>query len=54
MKTTEKDSFYNNMEKMNVLDILKNINTEDKKVALIVEKSIPKISQLTNLVFEII
>ena len=52
MKTTEKDSFYNNLEKMNVLDILKNINTEDKKVALIIEKSIPRISQLTNLVFE--
>ena len=52
MKTTEKDSLFNNLEKMNVLDILKNINTEDKKVALIVEKSIQKISFLSELVFE--
>tara|TARA_Y100001968_G_C19253529_1_gene665631 strand:+ start:133 stop:942 length:810 start_codon:yes stop_codon:yes gene_type:complete len=52
MKTTEKDSFYNNLEKMSISNILKNINTEDKKVGLIVEDSIPKISYLSELVFK--
>ena len=52
MKTTEKDSFYNNLEKMNILNILKNINTEEKKVALIIEEAIPKISKLCELVFK--
>ena len=52
MKTTEKDSFYNNLEKMNILNILKNINTEEKKVALIIEQAIPKISKLCELVFK--
>jgi len=51
MKTTEKDSFYNNLEKMSVLDIVNNINTEDKKVALIVKNSTLKISYLSELVF---
>ena len=51
MKTTEKDSFYNNLEKMSVLDIVKNINKEDTKVALIVKKSTLKISYLSELVF---
>ncbi len=52
MKTTEKDSFYNNLEKMDILNILKNINTEEKKVALIIEEAIPKISKLCELVFK--
>ena len=51
MKTTEEESFYNNLEKMDINNILQNINTEDKKVALSIEKSIPELSFLSNLVY---
>ena len=44
MKTTEEESFYNNLEKMDINNILQSINTEDKKVALSIEKSIPELS----------
>ena len=37
MKTTEEESFYNNLEKMDINNILQSINTEDKKVALSIE-----------------
>jgi N-acetylmuramic acid 6-phosphate etherase len=47
-KTTEQDSNYNHLEKMSVLEILTNINNEDKKVALAVEKALPKIEALTH------
>ena len=51
MKTTEEESFYNNLEKMDINNILQSINTEDKKVALSIEKSIPELSFLSNLVY---
>jgi len=47
-KTTEQDSNYNHLEKMNVLEVLTNINNEDKKVALAVEKALPQIEALTH------
>ena len=50
-KITESDSHYNDLEKMNLNEILENINIEDQKVAITVKKSIPEIN---NLVFEII
>tara|TARA_B100001093_G_scaffold178873_1_gene171440 strand:- start:27036 stop:27839 length:804 start_codon:yes stop_codon:yes gene_type:complete len=50
-KVTESDSHYNDLEKMNLNEILENINTEDQKVAITVKKSIPEIN---DLVFEII
>lgn len=45
-KTTESDSAYDNLEQMNILDLLININKEDKTVAYSVEKQIPKIKEL--------
>lgn len=46
--STEQASYYDNLENMNVLDLLKNINKEDKKVALAVEESIPQIEPLVE------
>ena len=46
MRTTESDSSYDHLEKMNLKELLKNINREDKSVALAVEKCIPKIETL--------
>lgn len=46
--TTEQASYYDNLEHMNVLDLLKNMNKEDKKVALAVEESIPQIEPLVK------
>ncbi|WP_370480260.1 N-acetylmuramic acid 6-phosphate etherase [Tamlana flava] len=47
-KTTEQDSNYNHLEKMSVLELLKNINNEDKTVPLAVEKALPKIEKLVE------
>ena len=46
--TTEQSSYYDNLEDMSVNDLLVNMNNEDKKVALAVEKSIPKIEPLVE------
>ena len=43
IKTTEKDSNYNHLEKMKISELLTNINSEDKTVPLAVEKAIPQI-----------
>ncbi|NQY29658.1 MAG: N-acetylmuramic acid 6-phosphate etherase [Flavobacteriaceae bacterium] len=45
-KTTEQDSKYNDLEKMTVSELLININTEDKTVALAVEKALAQIEKL--------
>ena len=50
-RTTEQDSNHHNLEQMNVLDILNNINKEDKTVAFSVEKAIPKQVKTINLIF---
>lgn len=47
-KTTEKDSNYNNLEKMELSELLININNEDKTVPFAVEKSIPQIEVLVS------
>ena len=52
IKTTEKDSNYNHLEKMNVLELLQNINKEDQTVPLAVNKAIPQIEELINNVIE--
>ncbi|MEO7988317.1 MAG: N-acetylmuramic acid 6-phosphate etherase [Chryseolinea sp.] len=52
MSTTESSSHYNNLEKMEVLELLKNINNEDKKVPLAIEKVLPQIEALVNTVVE--
>jgi len=46
--TTEKDSNYNDLEKMSVVEILKNINNEDKTVPFAVENALPQIEKLTT------
>ena len=48
IKTTEQDSKYNHLEKMNTEELLTNINNEDKTVAYSIEKAMPQISSLTN------
>jgi N-acetylmuramic acid 6-phosphate etherase len=48
--TTEKDSNYNDLEKMSVGEILKNINNEDKTVPLAVEKALPQLEKLAQAV----
>ena len=46
IKTTEKDSHYNNLESMSINEILTNINNEDKSVPLAIEKALPQIELL--------
>ncbi|TWJ04550.1 N-acetylmuramic acid 6-phosphate etherase [Mucilaginibacter frigoritolerans] len=48
-RTTEKDSLYNNLEKMSVLEILQNINKEDQTVPLAVAKVLPQIEALATI-----
>lgn len=47
-KATEKDSHYNNLEQMPVLEILESINKEDQTVADAVKKAIPQIEKLVE------
>ena len=42
VKISEQPSLYNDLEKKSVLELLTDINNEDKKVALAVEKAIPQ------------
>jgi N-acetylmuramic acid 6-phosphate etherase len=48
MKLTEKTSFYNNIDQMEMEEILFSMNKEDKKVALEVEKCLPQIEKLAS------
>ena len=48
--TTEKESNYNDLEKMSVREILENMNNEDKTVPLAVEKAIPQLEKLALIV----
>ncbi|WP_147676116.1 N-acetylmuramic acid 6-phosphate etherase [Algibacter pacificus] len=47
-KTTEQDSKYNHLEKMSIVELLTNINNEDKTVPLAVEKALPQIEKLVE------
>ena len=49
-KTTEADSYYNNLETMSVQELLMNMNKEDKSVPLAVEKAIPQIEKLVEVI----
>jgi len=51
-KTTEEDSRYNHLEKMNVNELLSHINNEDKTVPYAIEKSIPQIEKLAQKIIE--
>ena len=47
-KITEQPSRYRHLEKMNIGEILTNINAEDKTVPEAVEKTIPQIKRLVG------
>ncbi|MBL7917857.1 MAG: N-acetylmuramic acid 6-phosphate etherase, partial [Bacteroidia bacterium] len=51
-KTTESDSYYNNLENMSIQDLLLNMNKEDKTVPIAIEKAIPQIESLTTAVLQ--
>lgn len=52
IKTTEAESLYSNLEEMSTQELLININNEDKKVAFEVEKIIPEIEKLVDIITE--
>ena len=52
VKTTEQDSHYDHLEKMNTNEILTNINAEDKTVSMAVKKAIPQIEKLVEQVID--
>jgi len=49
-KTTESDSYYQDLEKMSVRELLVNINNEDKTVPLAIEKALPQIEALVDII----
>lgn len=51
-KVTEADSYYNDLEKMSVQELLYNINKEDKTVPDAIEKSLPQIELVTEQVIQ--
>ncbi|WP_099464160.1 MULTISPECIES: N-acetylmuramic acid 6-phosphate etherase [Parabacteroides] len=51
-KITESDSLYNDLDKMSVREILEDINKEDQKVAIAVNKEIPQIEKLVAAIVE--
>ncbi len=50
MSVTESSSYYNHLEQMSVGDLLTNINKEDKTVPFAIEKVIPKIEKLVEVI----
>ena len=51
-KVTESDSHYDSLEKMSTEDLLYNINSEDNKVASIVNREISKICKVVEIVVD--
>lgn len=51
-RITEQSSNYRHLEKMSTEELLRNINNEDKTVPFAVEKALPQISALVNVVVE--
>jgi N-acetylmuramic acid 6-phosphate etherase len=51
-KITEADSDYHHLEKMQVRELLRNINKEDQKVPAIIEHVIPRIEVLVNAIVD--
>ncbi|MBP1840385.1 N-acetylmuramic acid 6-phosphate etherase [Formosa algae] len=50
--TTEQASDYNNLEKMSTHELLTNMNVEDKSVPYALEKAVPFIEKLVDVVYE--
>jgi N-acetylmuramic acid 6-phosphate etherase len=51
-KTTEADSYYNNLETMSIHELLINMNREDTSVPLAISKAIPQIEKLVEVIVE--
>lgn len=51
-RITESSSHYNDLEKMSVRELLTNINKEDQSVPLAIEKVIPEIEQLVEVIVQ--
>jgi len=51
-RTTEQDSNYTDLDKMSVAELLSGINKEDQSVPLAVEKVIPAIEKLVNVIVD--
>ncbi len=49
-KTTESDSLYNDLENLSIHEILTGINQEDAKVAVAIQKTIPVIEKLVEVI----
>jgi N-acetylmuramic acid 6-phosphate etherase len=49
-KVTEQESLYHDLDKMSTRELLEHINTEDRKVALVIEQLLPKIEKLVDVV----
>lgn len=49
---TEQSSYYKDLENMSIKELLRNINNEDKKVSLAIEKSLNQIENLVEKVVE--
>ena len=52
LKITEADSTYRHLEKMSISELLTNINNEDAKVAVAVEKVLPEITLLVEAIVD--
>lgn len=51
IKISEQPSLYDDLEKKSVREILEDINTEDQKVALAVQKTIPQLKNSSHFLF---
>lgn len=49
-KISEQESFYTDLENKSVREILEDINTEDQKIALSIQKIIPQIEKIVTLI----
>ena len=52
MSTTESSSYYENLERMSVRELLVNINREDTTVPLAIDRVIPAIEQLVIVIVD--
>ncbi len=51
-KLTEESSLYNDLENKSVFELITDINTEDRKVALVIKDVLPSIENLVNPIIE--
>jgi len=51
-KTTEQSSRYEHLERMSVTELLQNINNEDKTVPYAIERALPQIESVVNVVVD--